>query len=84
MQAGRYSHHTQQRIGIQTTKETNKEKTNHSTEKREIYSYEWNQGGFPGGSVGKNLPASAGDTVQSLIWEDPTRSGATKPVCQDY
>ena len=33
MQAGRYSQHTQQRIGIQTTKDTNKEKTNHSTEK---------------------------------------------------
>ena len=30
--------------------------------------------GFPGGSVVKNLPASAGDTghlVRSLGWEDP-------------
>ena len=26
--------------------------------------------GFPGGAVGKNLPASAGDTG-SLFWEDP-------------
>ena len=29
--------------------------------------------GFPGGLVGKNLPANAGDTkqVSSLGWEDP-------------
>ena len=26
--------------------------------------------GFPGGSVVKNLPANAGDMVQSLLWED--------------
>ena len=35
---------------------------------------------FPGGSVVKNPPANAGDTVRSLIWEDPTCSGTTKPV----
>ena len=27
--------------------------------------------GFPGGSVVKNLPASAGHIAQSLSWEDP-------------
>ena len=27
--------------------------------------------GFPGGSVAKNLPASAGDVVQSMGQEDP-------------
>ena len=27
--------------------------------------------GFPGGSLTKNLPADAGDRVQSLGWEDP-------------
>ena len=27
--------------------------------------------GFPGGSAVKNLSANAGDTVRSLIWEDP-------------
>ena len=25
---------------------------------------------FPGGSVVKTLPANAGDTVWSLVWED--------------
>ena len=29
------------------------------------------KGGFPGGSVVKNPPANAGDTVWSLCWEDP-------------
>ena len=27
--------------------------------------------GFSGGSLVKNPPANAGDTVQSLTWEDP-------------
>ena len=40
--------------------------------------------GFPGGSVVKNPPANAGDTVRSLTWEDPPCSGTTKPVCHDY
>ena len=31
--------------------------------------------GFPGGSVIKNLPANAGDTVRPLIQEDPTCHG---------
>ena len=36
---------------------------------------------FPGGAVVKNLPANAGDTrVRSLVREDPTCHGATKPV----
>ena len=35
--------------------------------------------GFAGSSVVKNLPANAGDTVQSLIWEDPTWLESTKP-----
>ena len=29
------------------------------------------KGGFPGGSLVKNPPANAGDTVWSLCWEDP-------------
>ena len=28
----------------------------------------------------KSPPANAGDTVQSLVWENPTGRGATKPV----
>ena len=36
--------------------------------------------GFPGGSVVKIPPASAGDIVRSLIWEDCTCRGAAKPV----
>ena len=39
---------------------------------------------FPGGAVVKNLPASAGERVQSLVWEDPTCHGATKPVRHNY
>ena len=34
---------------------------------------------FPGGSVVKDLPANAGDTVQSLGWEDaPEEEMATQ------
>ena len=41
--------------------------------------------GFPNGSVVKNLPANAKDTVvQSLIPEDHTCLEATKPVHQNY
>ena len=36
--------------------------------------------GFPGGSVIKNLPADAGDTVSTLVWEDSTCCGGTKPM----
>ena len=39
---------------------------------------------FPGGAVVKNPPAYAGDMVRSLVREDPTFSGATKPVCHNY
>ena len=39
---------------------------------------------FPGGAVVKNLPANAGDTVRSLVREDPTCRGATKPVHHNY
>ena len=35
-------------------------------------------GGFPGGSVNRNLPANAGDMVRSLVLEDSTRHLATK------
>ena len=28
----------------------------------------------------ENWPANAGDTGLSLVWEDPTRCGATKPL----
>ena len=40
--------------------------------------------GFPGGFVVKNLPASAGDMVQTLIQEDPTCHGAAKPMSLNY
>ena len=36
--------------------------------------------GFPGGAVVENLPANAGDTGSSPVWEDPTCHGATGPV----
>ena len=39
---------------------------------------------FPGGTVVKNPPANAGDRVPSLVWEDPTCRGATKPVRHNY
>ena len=32
----------------------------------------------------KNPPANAGDMVQSLVWEDPTWQGATKPMSRNY
>ena len=41
-------------------------------------------GGFSGGSVVKNLPASAGDGGWSLMREDPTCLGATKPRHHNY
>ena len=40
--------------------------------------------GFPGGSVVKNLLAIPWDTVWSLIQEDPTCLGATKPKHHNY
>ena len=42
--------------------------------------------GFPGGSVVKIPPASAGDSRfdPSVVWEDPTCRGATKAVCHNY
>ena len=39
---------------------------------------------FPGGAVVKNPPANAGDMVRSLVWEDPTCRGATKPMSHNY
>ena len=38
---------------------------------------------LPGGPVVKNLPANAGDRVQSLVREDPTCLGATKALCHN-
>ena len=39
---------------------------------------------FPGGAVVKNPPANAVDNaVQSLVQEDPTCHGATKPMSHD-
>ena len=35
---------------------------------------------FSGAPVVKGPPANAGDTVWSLVWEDPTSYGAAKPV----
>ena len=40
--------------------------------------------GFPGGMVVQNLPASAGGTGGSLIWEHATCLGATEPLRHDY
>ena len=40
--------------------------------------------GFPGGTVVKNPPTNAGDTVRALVREDPTCLGATKPVRHNY
>ena len=40
--------------------------------------------GFPGGSVVKNPPANAGDTVPSLIQEDPSYCGAIESVLRNY
>ena len=40
--------------------------------------------GFPGGAVVESLPANAGDTGSSLVWEDPTCRGATGPVSHNY
>ena len=40
--------------------------------------------GFPGGAVVKNPPANAGDMVRTLVQEDPTCRGATKPVRRNY
>ena len=39
---------------------------------------------FPGCTVDKNPPANAGDGVWSLIGEDPTCLGTTKPVGHNY
>ena len=41
-------------------------------------------GDFPGGAVVKNPPANAGKRVGSLVQEDPTCCGATKPVRHNY
>ena len=35
---------------------------------------------FPGGPEVKNLPANAGDTVRSLVQENPTFHGAIEPA----
>ena len=39
---------------------------------------------FPGGTVGKNLPASEGTRVKSWVWEHSRCLRATKPVCLNY
>ena len=39
---------------------------------------------FLGGPVAENLLAIQETQVQSLVWEDPTCCGATKPVCHNY
>ena len=43
-----------------------------------------NMKGFPGGSVVKNPPANAEDTVLPLVQENPTCCGAAKPVSHNY
>ena len=43
------------------------------------------QGGtFPSSPRGKNLLANAGTWIQSLVQEDPTCLGATKPMDHNY
>ena len=44
----------------------------------------WLQKGFPGGAVVKNPPADAGTRVRSLVQEDSTCLGATKPMSHNY
>ena len=39
--------------------------------------------GFPGGSVVKNCLMQKA-RIQSLVQEDPTRGGATKPIHHNY
>ena len=39
---------------------------------------------FLGGTVDKNPPANAGDTVRSLVWDDSTCCGTTKPEGHNY
>ena len=39
---------------------------------------------FPGGAMVKNPPANEGTWVRSLVWEDPTCCGGTKPVRHNY
>ena len=39
---------------------------------------------LPGGSVEKNLPASAGNVVQFLVGESSTCHGVAKPVGHSY
>ena len=39
---------------------------------------------FPGAAVVKNPPANARDRGSSLVQEDPTCRGATKPVLHNY
>ena len=41
-------------------------------------------GGFPGGTVVKNLPANAGTWVRALVREDATCHGAAKPVRHNF
>ena len=41
-------------------------------------------GDLPGGSVEKNLPASAGNVLQFLVGESSTCHGAAKPVGHSY
>ena len=49
-----------------------------------FYSLKKKKRDFPGGAVAKNPPANAGDWVQSLVQEDPTCHGATKPASHNY
>ena len=41
-------------------------------------------GVIPGGQVVKNQPAMQGTGLRSLVWEDPTCLGATKPMSHNY
>ena len=52
--------------------------------KNEIFILKYLIQGFPGGSVVKHPPASAGFWVRSLVWGEPTCCGAAEPVCHIY
>ena len=47
-------------------------------------SWNFHEYNFPGSPVVKNSPANAGTRIQSLVQEDPTRHGATKPAHHNY
>ena len=57
----------------------------HWSDNNRIFILRSNKQGFPGGSVGRNPPANAGDMGLSLVWEDPVWPRSNyKPLCHNY